>query len=171
MATPENEFEVSLSKELSSNKKENGSVSCDEKTFVLGDNVTTKSSSNKANLDKLDDANVLLKNAEVEPEFLECTDENMFNQNCEGTKNSSVGNTVSDTKKNLSSSTGSVKGNNCDEIGKNKRQIPMSRERKVNETLLEEDEMGSSGNEEEHYESAEEEHITPEEAEVSENLS
>ncbi|XP_028413244.1 tetratricopeptide repeat protein 1-like [Dendronephthya gigantea] len=164
MATPQNELKVNLSEELSSKEKENGSISCEEKIAVVEDNIDTESCSNKMNLDRIDDANELLKNAESE--FLECTDKNMFDQKCEGEKNSSIGSAVSGavrTGEDCCSNTGSVEDNDLDKIRKN-NQVSMSRDRKVNETLLEEDEIGCSGDEQEHYESAEEEHLTPEEA-------
>jgi hypothetical protein len=63
-------------------------------------------------------------------------------------------------------STKSVEETKLDGFGKNNPPLPRCGGRGVDEALLEEDEMGCSGDEEEHYESAEEEHLTPEEAEV-----
>ncbi len=169
MATSDREFETNLSEELSPKEKENGSISCEEKDVVIGNENGAKACSSddyvRDNFDK-NGATYLGKDNQ---EFMDEGNKAKGSLNTAGNVDCNLSNTVSnsiDTEEQECNSTESIEGVKLDGFDKNSPPLQRSGGKGVDEALLEEDEMGCSEDEEEHYESAEEEHLAPEEAEV-----
>jgi hypothetical protein len=163
MATSNKEFETNLSEGLPSKEKESETISCEEKDAATGNENGAKTCSSDDNIDR-NKASCLAKD---DQKFIDQSNNGGLStkENADCDISSSVSESV-ETEKQGSSDTGSVEGEKLDELNKNSPPLARYSGRKVDEALLEEDEMGCSGDEEEHYESAEEEHLTPEEAEV-----
>ena len=153
MATSDREFERNLSEESSSKEMESGLISCEEKDVVIGSKNDAGTGLNNDNVDKND----LVKG-----------DQNSIkgSQNDEKNGNCSTISESVETEKQVYNDLGPAEGAKVDGFDKNSQPLPRPGGMRVDEALLEEDEVECSEDEEERYESAEEEHLTPEEAEV-----
>ena len=154
MANCDKEFERNLSEDLSPKEKESGQSSCEEKDVVLEDENNKAISSKDCNFDE---------------EVMKSKDHSQnIDENTYFTSSNNV-NECSETEQEGCSSTGVVEGAKLhnSNMDTNRQPSPISGGRRVDEVLLEEDELAEdcSGEEEEHYESAEED-LAPELAEV-----
>ena len=153
MATCHREFERNLSEESSSKEKESGSISYEERDDGIVSKNDEKTGLSTDNVDRND----LVKGDQNRKNRLDRQSDET-NLNC-NTASVSV-----ETEKQSHSDLGP--GAIAHEFDKNSQPLPRPGGKRVDEALLEEDEMGCSEDEEEHYQSTEEEHLTPEEAEV-----
>ena len=169
MATSDRKNETNLSEELLSKEKENGSISCDEKDFVLENKNSAKSGLNDNNLDEsVDPTNSARKD---DQEFVDQNIQHSSNRDekMDCNVNSNANNYLGNEQQCCINEP--VEGAKIDGNHKKKQSLPkVGGGMKVDEVLIEEDEINCSEGEEEHYESAEEEHLTPEEAEVISSL-